>query len=314
MYRCTDCGQEYEIKPEYCDCGNNTFEEILQKEDNLSSSSSSSSSSTVQTELPVEIKEKEKEKEIKKFINSKSTNTSVQDKISLVIFIICIILSIFVILFVGNDNSSQETAPKQNVVKNKKAVTNNIPAINEIWTEKKTEKSAPPVQISPVQNVQNYVQKTNTTSTVKTIPVQTAKPKQTAIKSTQSSKQKNNIQTPVNQNKKTSSKPVTQPNTAQLQQELLSYKIALRNKIAAKINFASVVGDGGCVVSFKIDASGNLVNRTFSKQSVNESLNDAVYAAMMQTPTFKTPPVAYRNETLKLSVKMYGGNFEVNIN
>jgi len=29
MFKCTDCGQEYEIKPDFCDCGNNTFEEIV---------------------------------------------------------------------------------------------------------------------------------------------------------------------------------------------------------------------------------------------------------------------------------------------
>ena len=29
MYKCTDCGQEFDTKPEYCDCGNNIFEEII---------------------------------------------------------------------------------------------------------------------------------------------------------------------------------------------------------------------------------------------------------------------------------------------
>ena len=28
MFKCTECGTEYEIKPDYCDCGNDTFEEI----------------------------------------------------------------------------------------------------------------------------------------------------------------------------------------------------------------------------------------------------------------------------------------------
>ena len=30
MFRCTDCNAEYKIKPDYCDCGNNTFEEVPQ--------------------------------------------------------------------------------------------------------------------------------------------------------------------------------------------------------------------------------------------------------------------------------------------
>ena len=28
MYKCTDCNSEYEEKPDYCECGSNTFEEI----------------------------------------------------------------------------------------------------------------------------------------------------------------------------------------------------------------------------------------------------------------------------------------------
>ena len=29
MFRCTDCNKKYEINPEYCDCGNNTFTEEI---------------------------------------------------------------------------------------------------------------------------------------------------------------------------------------------------------------------------------------------------------------------------------------------
>ena len=25
MYKCTECGMEYEVKPDYCDCGNDEF-------------------------------------------------------------------------------------------------------------------------------------------------------------------------------------------------------------------------------------------------------------------------------------------------
>lgn len=30
MYKCTICSKEYEIKPDYCDCGNDTFDEIVE--------------------------------------------------------------------------------------------------------------------------------------------------------------------------------------------------------------------------------------------------------------------------------------------
>ena len=31
MFRCKECGSEFDIKPDYCDCGNDTFEEIVEK-------------------------------------------------------------------------------------------------------------------------------------------------------------------------------------------------------------------------------------------------------------------------------------------
>ena len=29
MFKCKECGTEYQAKPDYCDCGNDTFEEIV---------------------------------------------------------------------------------------------------------------------------------------------------------------------------------------------------------------------------------------------------------------------------------------------
>ena len=83
--------------------------------------------------------------------------------------------------------------------------------------------------------------------------------------------------------------------------------------MAANVNFASIVGDGNCVVTFKIDNSGKLIDRKFTKLSQNDSVNDAVYAAVMQTPAYNPPPVAYKGETLSFSFKMYGGNFEIDL-
>ena len=32
MYKCKECGTEYETKPDYCDCGNDTFYYIEEKQ------------------------------------------------------------------------------------------------------------------------------------------------------------------------------------------------------------------------------------------------------------------------------------------
>lgn len=101
---------------------------------------------------------------------------------------------------------------------------------------------------------------------------------------------------------------------AQLNQEVASYKASLRNNIGKKINFLNVVGDGSCAITFKVDSSGRLTNRSFSSQSSNITLNDAVYSAMMSTPSYNPPPEGYKNETMTLRVKIYDGNYEVTLN
>ena len=31
MFRCKECGTEFDVKPDYCDCGNDTFDEIVEQ-------------------------------------------------------------------------------------------------------------------------------------------------------------------------------------------------------------------------------------------------------------------------------------------
>lgn len=106
----------------------------------------------------------------------------------------------------------------------------------------------------------------------------------------------------------------TQDNSLALKKEFSSYKINLRNTIGRKIDFADVIGDGSCSISFKIDSTGKLINRAFSKQSTNLTLNNAVYKAVMQTPSYNPPPLGYKGETLILKISFYNGNFEINLN
>ena len=97
-------------------------------------------------------------------------------------------------------------------------------------------------------------------------------------------------------------------------QELANYKAKLRNTIGRKIDFTKVIGDGDCAITFKIDSNGRLVNGAFAKQSSNITLNDAVYKAFMSSRSFTAPPAGYKNETLKLYVRFYNGNFEISLN
>ena len=98
-----------------------------------------------------------------------------------------------------------------------------------------------------------------------------------------------------------------------LETTMKQYKKALRNKITSNIDFLNIAGDGKCSLSFNISQGGALLNRKFVSQSQNSSLNDAVYQAMLQVSSFKSPPSSYKNETLKLTVRISGGNFEVSL-
>ena len=245
-------------------------------------------------------------------------------------------MSVFVIFFVGN--------PKEDNIADKQSesiqTTNkNIPSIDKIWDNtlpvKKVEETpviqepaiqeqvqAPqPVEIKKNENkvIQPQQQKPVVATPKQTKPVQTqtktvqtqAKAPQQQIKSSQTVKQPTSqqVQSPA----QVKPVPAQQVKTVN-PQEMINYKIALRNRIASKIDFTSILGDGTCVVSFKISQSGTLINRAFVKQSENGILNDIVYKAIMSTPTFNSPPSSYNNETLKFTVKMYDGRYEVSLN
>ena len=152
--------------------------------------------------------------------------------------------------------------------------------------------------------------KKTTQTSQKTVKKQTEQKQNTAPKKTTTTAATTTVFQPAQQ----STQKQTRTNTAAQKQALLNYKIALRNKIVSNINFGTIVGDGSCVITFKISSSGQLVSRAFAKQSTNDSLNEAVYNGVMQTPAYNPPPSGYKNETLKLSVTMYGGNFEVDLN
>jgi len=347
MFKCTDCGKEFDTKPEYCDCGNNTFEEIL----------------VVKSEQEEFLPPKMTVDKTQKFVQPKSKeykdNRSILERLqisiyALIFFVMCLVLSVLSVMFLGNGSLRDfENQPKEQT--RVLEPVRNIPSINKLWDDSSPEiVTSPPTKLAepqpieqskvqivqPVQSVQPILQ-----PKVKPV-VQSAKPaiKQSTVQqSVLNTKKQSASQHPKNQAyipkttsqiaSGTSNSQTVQQNVipttaivkttttttksvtdkATLQKELLSYKVGLRNKIAKNMNFAEVVGDGNCAVTFKIDSVGNLINRKFSVQSNNNSLNDVVYHAVMQNPSYKTPPEGYKNETLTLTVRMYGGNFEVDL-
>ncbi|MBR1681703.1 hypothetical protein IJ707_07935 [bacterium] len=292
MYRCKECNTEYETKPEYCDCGNDTFEEIIIE---------------VQANVQAqpEIKKEPEPAAEQPIKQNDQKNTSAIEPYAIITFAICLILSLIIILFVANPKQIEETAVEKNEVK----TTATIPSIDKIWNGSTEGISAyqPKTKTeTKQQETTEAKKKVEVTQQTKTItPITTSK---TTVP-----------KTPVKQDKTISQKTVSQAaqqTTKQTEikvnpQELANYKIKLRNYIASKISFTSVVGDGACSFSFKISDSGVLTNKSPSKLSDNDSLNDAVYNALRQVYSYSAPPTGYKNETLKITVKMYNNSFEV---
>ena len=132
MYRCKECGTEYELKPEYCDCGNDTFEEILPAEPQKT-----------ENEVPINKNESEMWVEESGFgypINEKtynefkketaSKNSSAIQPYAIVTFVACIILSLLIILFAFNPKNFDD---KKTEIGKKDTTSQNLPTIENIW-------------------------------------------------------------------------------------------------------------------------------------------------------------------------------------
>lgn len=313
MYKCSDCGKEFTEKPEFCDCGNIFFEQITEQK-----------------------QEKNKNEKIKPDINNKKTkHKKTTDPVSIVIFVICIILSILSLIFIGNKTFDKTETIKSNPNSTENAQINkNIPSIDNLWKEPETEQTKTvevpqKKELSTVKDVKENNIKENkikkeTKKTIKPVVNEnktgTKKNNQPAKIEAAQPKQNEQQKKITEQDKQISQLPkeITLPvkpqvDIAAMKKELSQYKIELRNKIAADINFTRIIGDGKCIISFKINSNGELTNRTFLQKSDNDSLNDAVYSAIIKNPAYKNPPALYKNETLKFSVKIYGGQFEVNL-
>ncbi len=335
MYKCKECGLEYKFKPDYCECGNDEFAEenptYKTKPEKKVELNSIKITETKNFEPQSQIQTKafaEQYPAISKFVQS-------VDPISGIIFCLCIIFSFIVIFFLWNPKEQLITETQPQIVTNK-----NIPPIEKFWNnstegmvQTELKKEEPKIIEQVVNNIIPKQQKNITVKAitpkvqVKTQSVSSKTPvKQPASKPANTKTYNPKSQTTATQTDKTattSSQTVTRDpalvaaeeakKRIEAKQEFENYKSSLRNTIGRKVDFTKVIGDGECSVSFKIDASGKLINRSFAKQSNNITLNDAVYSAIMSTPSFNPPPSAYNNEFFSLCIKFYNGNFEISL-
>lgn len=280
MYKCSDCGAEYKVKPDYCDCGNDNF---------------------------IEIKEEKKEFKLKP-VNVDS---------SIWVLVGCLILSLLVIMFFANPKQQDETSTRQVV---KQVSEKKIPDIETFWDNT-------PVKVKTVESTETTVveEKSEPQKTL----TQWFKPKSEPVQQ-RTVQQKKTVQTKTgtkttptaNSNKQTQTttktttttvakKPATK--TISNSTEVLNYKYRLRNTLFSKLNYTQIKGSGKCGIQFSVNSEGKLINRAFTFQSDNKSLNDEVYKMMMRLPVYKTPPQGYKGELIKITIEFNNDEYEVKL-
>ena len=280
MYKCSDCGAEYKVKPDYCDCGNDNF---------------------------IEIKEEKKEFKLKP-VNVDS---------SIWVLVVCLILSLLVIMFFANPKQQEETVKKQVT---KQVSEKQIPDIETFWDNT-------PVKVKTVKTTETTVvegkpepQKTLTqwfkpkTESVQQRTVQQKKTVQTKTVTKTTSTANSNKQTQTTTKTTTTTvakKPAAK--TISNSTEVLNYKYRLRNALFSKLNYTQIKGSGKCGIQFSVNSEGKLINRAFTFQSDNKSLNDEVYKMMMRLPVYKTPPQGYKGELIKITIEFNNDEYEVKL-
>ena len=285
MYICKECGQQYKTKPLYCNCGNDEFQE------------------------PQNIKTM-----AKKYLEKMGVSL-----FAILFFATCIVLSLF-ILFMFNPQKNSNTKTEIKTVQTK----TNIPNIDMLWVEPapKTDStqvvSKPVVEEKAIKTVKKVdTQKSTNTNTVnnKTKSQSQLKPQSTNTNNiqtkniTQTAQQKtksNSIN--VTDEQKTVSNEISQKDN----QELYNYKIKLRQALFSKLSVISIQGSGECGIEFSINSTGKLINRNFTYQSDNKTINDEVYKMLMRLPQYYPPPTSYNGEKIKMVFSFDNGSYSIN--
>lgn len=287
MYICKECNLKYKIKPEYCNCGNDTFQYI-----------------------------EDEPQKAEKHIRHNLTLEEKSEIVSRIFFVICIIFAVLVWFIPMSSKPAQPQATTQPNVINK-----NIPDITKIWNDTpiyQPETEKPIIQTEPIILTPTApVQKKNLDKPISKAPVTNVKQQITeppkAVQKPQAPVVKQPVQEPVKivetPKKIEPQKPVYNPNSP----TMIDYKTKLRAKLFTKFAVGSIQGSGSCSISFSIDKSGKLINRKFTRESDNKSLNDTVYYMLMSVPTFSAPPAEYDGSPLNMTFKINNGNFEISI-
>ncbi len=278
MYRCKECNAEYKIKPDYCDCGNDTFDYIEEKP----------------VKQPITLEQK-------------------SEIVSRVFFSLCLIIAISVWFIPMSKKVEHKTKPvtkTQTSIPNIDKIWDDTPIYQPKPQTTQPVTRTEPIILTPTASVQKKnIAKVEPKKEVIKTPVQLPKSIQQPVsnKPTTVKEPVKVVETP---QKVEPIKPAYNPNSP----AMIDYKTKLRAKLFSKFAVGSIQGSGSCSISFSVDKTGKLTNRKFTKESDNKSLNDTVYYMLMSVPQFSTPPAEYNGETIRMNFSINNGNYEITIN
>lgn len=273
MYRCKECNTEYKIKPDYCDCGNDTFDYIEEKP----------------AKQPITLEQK-------------------SEIVSRIFFVLCLLIAVsvwFIPMSKKVEHKPKPVTKTQITIPNIDKIWNDTPIYQPKPQQPITQQTAP-IILTPTAPVQkkNLVKTEPKREVIKT-PVQLPKSVQKPVPIAT----KEPAKTVVTPKKLEPQKPVYNPNSP----AMIDYKTKLRAKLFSKFAVGSIQGSGSCSVSFSVDKTGKLTNRKFTQESDNKSLNDTVYYMLMSVPYFTAPPAEYNGETIRMKFSINNGNYEISI-
>ena len=288
MFVCQDCLKEYSVKPDFCDCGNNIFNEV-------------------EVAAVIENVEKVKGQTFLDQYPYLEKSMESLDVLSCIIFIALLILSIVSWFVIGNYGTAGSLLAKHvshnNVKQNKPSVD-----INSLWDDTQPKPvvqkianstSEPVIQEEP-QNNQNESEPQPEQNVQESIP----KPNIVINKT------HDNLSAPVlPMIKKTVS--VIQNNTAsepsynapKVEESLDHYLDRLRRMIDSNWDREALSG-GWVVIQFRISKDGNLYNINIRNSSGYAPLEQSAMHAIYMSRHFDPPPSTYNGGYLPQAFEM----------
>lgn len=320
IYKCKNCGRNFNLKPDYCDCGNNTFVEVVENFDY----------STVKTDFNAEndvnflynnqnsfVDEEEQTSSYDKDLKKQRTS----EIIAVAVFIVVVVTAL-IMIFSNVSALLKKSAEKSPSVEIESYVPSDV---NEFWTNSKPKSEKQYVATNSVDTnrVKKNLKNENNANASKTVSVNKNSENKIQDKKNSKVSPKNNQQNTVKQaktqivlNEKSkvadSSKAQKAENTVKNTisiEEYLRYKNSLRNKLFSNFPILTVQGQGSARVAFSLSSEGKLTNRRFVSQSGNKSLDDAMYHMLMRVPAYYPPPEGYDGREILMQMDFDNGHY-----